>query len=156
MWWKTLPISWSDPAGMAGQTAGHRQKGNPRVDTHPGETMAYLLLIVEPRGQRDTRTQEEARQLYDDMVRYGQGLAARGLLRASESLRPDRHGVRIQQRDGKAILRDGPFAEAKEMVGGFFLIDCATREEAIAIASACPAAQWATVEVREVAPCHVG
>jgi len=42
------------------------------------------------------------------------------------------------------------------MVGGFFLIDCATREEAIAIASACPAAQWATVEVREVAPCYVG
>ncbi|MBS0312249.1 MAG: dehydrogenase [Thiobacillus sp.] len=118
--------------------------------------MAYLLLIVEPRGQRDTRTQEEARQLYDDMVRYGQGLAARGLLRASESLRPDQHGVRIQQREGKAILRDGPFAEAKEMVGGFFLIDCATREEAIAIASACPAAQWATVEVREVAPCYVG
>lgn len=118
--------------------------------------MAYLLLIVEPRGQRDTRTQEEARQLYDDMVHYGQGLAARGLLRASESLRPDQHGVRIQQRDGKTVLRDGPFAEAKEMVGGFFLIDCNTLEEAIAIASACPAAQWATVEVHEVAPCHVG
>lgn len=118
--------------------------------------MAYLLLIVEPRGQRDTRTQEEARQLYDEMVRYGEGLAARGLLRASESLRPDQHGVRIQHRDGKAVLRDGPFSEAKEMVGGFFLIDCATRDEAVAVASECPAAQWATVEVREVAPCYVG
>lgn len=117
--------------------------------------MAYMLLIIEPRGQRDTRTQEEARGLYDEMVRFGEGLAARGLLRASESLRPDQHGVRVQVRDDKALLRDGPFAEAREMIGGFFLINCATREEAIAIASECPAARWATVEVREVAPCHV-
>jgi len=81
--------------------------------------MAYLLLIVEPRGQRDTRTQEEARQLYDDMLRYGQGLAARGLLRASESLRPDQHGVRIQQRDGKAILRDGPLPRPRRWSAAF-------------------------------------
>lgn len=117
--------------------------------------MAYLLLIIEPRGQRDTRTEDEARGLYADMVRFGEGLAARGLLRASESLRTDNHGVRVQVRDDKSQLRDGPFAEAREMVGGFFLIDCATREEAVAIASECPAARWATVEVREVAPCHI-
>ena len=48
-----------------------------------------------------------------------------------------------------------PFAEAKEMVGGFFLIDVATRDEAVAIASRCPAARWASVEVRECAPCYV-
>ena len=52
-------------------------------------------------------------------------------------------------------LVDGPFAEAREMVGGFFLIDVATREEALAIARRCPAVAWATVEVRECAPCHV-
>lgn len=118
--------------------------------------MSYLLLIVEPRGQRETRTEDEGRALYAEMVRFGEGLAARGLLRASESLRPDKHGVRVQQRDGQPQLRDGPFAETKEMIGGFFLIDCATQEEAIAIASQCPAARWATVEVREIAPCHVG
>jgi len=50
---------------------------------------------------------------------------------------------------------DGPFAEAKEMIGGFFLLNCDTREEAVAIAAACPAAAWATVEVREVAPCYL-
>jgi hypothetical protein len=49
---------------------------------------------------------------------------------------------------------DGPFAEAKEMVGGFFLLDCATREEAVAIARECPAAEWATVEVRATGPCY--
>jgi hypothetical protein len=57
-------------------------------------------------------------------------------------------------RNGRPQVLDGPFAEAKEMIGGFFLIDCATREEAIAIAAECPAAAWATLEVRALAPCY--
>lgn len=118
--------------------------------------MAYLLLIVEPRGQRDARTQADARGLYDEMVRFGESLAERGVLLASESLRSDQSGVRVQIRDDKTHLRDGPFAEAREMVGGFFLINAATRDEAVTIAARCPAARWATVEVREVAPCHAG
>ena len=55
---------------------------------------------------------------------------------------------------GRAQVLDGPFAEAKEMVGGFFLVDCDTREEAVAIARECPAIEWATVEVRTVGPCY--
>lgn len=49
---------------------------------------------------------------------------------------------------------DGPFAEAKEMIGGFFLLTCETQEEAIAVARECPAAAWATVEARELGPCY--
>ena len=49
---------------------------------------------------------------------------------------------------------DGPFAEAKEMVGGFFLLDCDSMAEAVAIAHECPAAEWATVEVRALGPCY--
>lgn len=118
--------------------------------------MAYLLLIVEPRGQRGERTPEEGQDAYAQMVRFGEGLKARGLLRASESLRSDSEGVRVSVRGGKRSLLDGPFAEAKEMVGGFFLLDCESKEQAIAIASECPAATWATVEVREIAPCYTG
>jgi hypothetical protein len=51
------------------------------------------------------------------------------------------------------VVRDGPFAEAKEMVGGFFLLTCETRDQALEIARACPAAEWATIEVRELGPC---
>ncbi|BAU47331.1 dehydrogenase [Sulfurifustis variabilis] len=116
--------------------------------------MAYLLLIVEPRDQRRGRTPEEGKRAYEEMVRFGDGLKARGLLRASESLRSDTDGVRVSVRGGKRKLLDGPFAEAKEMVGGFFLVDCETKEQAIAIAAECPAAAWATVEVREIAPCY--
>ncbi|MDP3586032.1 MAG: YciI family protein [Thiobacillus sp.] len=117
--------------------------------------MRYLLLVVEPRGQRDTRSEDEGRALYAEMVEFGQGLAARGQLLASESLRPDDHGVRIQRRGEQASLIDGPFAEAREMVGGFFLIECDSRDEAVRIAQGCPAARFATVEVRECAPCYV-
>jgi hypothetical protein len=118
--------------------------------------MAYLLLIVEPRGQRAERTPEEGQLAYAQMVRFSEGLKARGLLKAVESLQSDATGVRVSVRGGKQTLRDGPFAEAKEMVGGFFLLDGVTREQALAIAGECPAAAWATVEVREVGPCFLG
>jgi hypothetical protein len=113
--------------------------------------MAYMLLIVEPPDQRGTRTLEEGREAYDSMVRFGEDLKSRGMLIASESLAAG--GVRVQKRDGRASLVDGPFAEAKEMIGGFFLLECATREQAIAIAHECPAADWCTVEVRKIGPC---
>ena len=58
----------------------------------------------------------------------------------------------MQRRRGARTLVDGPFSESKEMVGGFFLLDCATREEAVAIA-AVPGRRWATVEAREFGPC---
>ncbi len=116
--------------------------------------MQYMLLIMEPVGQRESRSEAEGRRLYADMRRFADDLAARGLLTVAESLQSDATGVRVQVRGGKASLVDGPFSEAKEMVGGFFLLDCASREQAVEIATQCPAASWATVEVRALGPCH--
>ena len=87
------------------------------------------------------------------MQRFGQELRDQGKLLAVESLASQSGAVRVHMRQGKTQLLDGPFAEAKEMVGGFFLIDCGSLDEAIDIARRCPAAEWATVEVRAVAPC---
>jgi hypothetical protein len=115
--------------------------------------MSYMLLIVEPVGQRRERTEDEGRALYDSMLKFSADLKARGLLTASQSLRSDAEAVRVQVREGRRSLTDGPFAEAKEMVGGYFLLTCKTKEEAVAIAAECPAAQWASVEVREFGPC---
>lgn len=116
--------------------------------------MEYLLLVVEPRGQRGERSQSEGEAAYAEMVRFANDLSARGVLKASNSLRSDTNGTRVSTRAGKQVLTDGPFAEAREMIGGFFLIDCASRQEAIAIAGKCPAAAFATIEVREVGPCY--
>lgn len=115
--------------------------------------MAYMLMVMEPRDQRPSRTPAEGEALYNRMVQWGAQLAARDLLIASESLRADHDGVRVAIRGGKRLLTDGPFTESKEMVGGFYLLKCKTRDEAIGLAAECPAAEWATVEVREVAPC---
>ncbi len=115
--------------------------------------MPYMLLIIEPTGQRGERSEAEGRVLYERMLRFADSLKSRGLLQRAESLRTDAAGTRLQVRNGKRALVDGPFSEAKEMVGGFFLLDCATKEQAVEIAAECPAAEWATVEVRELGPC---
>jgi hypothetical protein len=115
--------------------------------------MPYMLLIIENPEQRSTRSLAEGQAVYQRMLRFGDGLRERGLLLASESLKSHADAVRVEVRGGRASVLDGPFAETKEMVGGFFLLSCHTREEAVAIAHDCPAAEWCTVEVRAVAPC---
>lgn len=115
--------------------------------------MQYMLLILEPPGQRQQRSEEEGRKLYQRMLDFSADLKTRGVLKASQSLKSNSEGVRVQVRDGTRALLDGPFSESKEMVGGFFLLDCKSKDEAVAVASECPAAEWATVEVREFGPC---
>lgn len=119
--------------------------------------MSYALLIVEDPAQRGTRTEAEGRELFERMVRFGESLAAEGKLVHVESLAGAGDAVRVRrERGGAARLIDGPYAEAKEMIGGFFLLKDVSRDEAVAIAGRCPAAEWATVEVRAIAPCYDG
>jgi hypothetical protein len=111
-----------------------------------------MLLIVEPQGQRRSRAPEDGRDLYQRMLDYTESLKARGVLLASDSLRS--RAARVSTRAGRQSVLDGPFAESKELIGGFFLLDCATRDEAVGLAAECPAAEWATIEVRETGPCY--
>ena len=115
--------------------------------------MAYMLMLVEPVGQRQERGTAAGQVVYDRMLGFAESLKKRGLLRGVESLASLDQGARLQVRDGKARVLDGPFAEAKEMIGGFFLVDVETLDEALALAAECPAAEWCTVEVRKTGPC---
>ncbi len=117
--------------------------------------MNYMLIIHEPRGQRAGRTRAEGEAAYAAMQGFARALETRGVFRACDSLLNDDRGTVVQVRDGRTRMVDGPFSESKEMVGGYFLVDCATHEEALAIAAECPAAAWATVEVRPVGPCFL-
>jgi hypothetical protein len=117
--------------------------------------MAYMLLILEDPDQRATRTREEGEAVFQRMVDFADELKKQDKLLAVESLASQHKGARVQVRGGKSQVLDGPFAEAKEMVGGFFLVNVKTREEALVLARRCPAAEWATVEVRETAPCYL-
>jgi hypothetical protein len=114
--------------------------------------MSYLLLIVEPRGQRAARAPHEGHGLYRRMLDYAESLKTRGVLLASDSLRAP--AARLSIRAGRPSVVDGPFTESKELIGGFFLLDCATRDQALSLAAECPAAEWATIEVREIGSCY--
>ncbi|HUK00704.1 MAG TPA: YciI family protein [Steroidobacteraceae bacterium] len=116
--------------------------------------MPYVLLVVEPVGQRDTRSESEGRALYERMLRFSEDLKSRGLLTLTQSLKSQAAAVRLTRQGNRVAMVDGPFAEAKEMIGGFFLLTCESREQALAIARECPAAEWATIEVRELGPCY--
>ena len=115
--------------------------------------MAYLLLIMERSEGRRRWSEAEGVSKREQMLRWGDSLRARGVLRASESLRPDTEGIRIALDGAKRLVTEGPFAESKEIVGGFFLLDVDTKEQAVSVAHECPATGWAMVEVREIGPC---
>jgi len=115
--------------------------------------MTYALLVIEPPGQRSTRSEAEGREVYDRMVRFSEELKRQGLLTVSQSLKTGASDARVKVRGDSVLVTDGPFTEVKEVIGGFFLLTCDTREQAMEIARQCPAAQWATIEVRELGPC---
>lgn len=115
--------------------------------------MSFMLLIIEPTGQREARTPEEGQAAYAAMVKFADALREQGLLLGANALKHASSGARVQRHEGKVRTMDGPFSEAKEMIGGYYLLDCGSLAQAKAIAAECPAAQWATVEVREIGTC---
>jgi hypothetical protein len=114
--------------------------------------MPQMLLIVEPLGQRAERGREAGEAVYQRMVDFSAELQASGLLMGVNSL--GTAARRFSKREGQGLLVDGPFAEAKEMIGGYFLLDTDDPAVALAWAERCPAAEWATVELRGVGPCY--
>ncbi len=114
--------------------------------------MPQMLFIVEPVGQRAERGRAAGEAVYQRMLDFAADLQAEGLLLGVNSL--GSAAKRLAKRDGSAQVLDGPFAEAKEMVGGYFLLDTEDPDVALAWAERCPAAEWATVEIRSVGPCY--
>jgi hypothetical protein len=105
--------------------------------------MEFMFLIVDRKG---ARTGEAVTM--QEMGNFAGELAQQGKLKGGAPLHPEAAGVRVEVRDGKAIVTDGPFAESKEVVAGSFIIDAASRADAIEIAKRCPHARAGIVEVR--------
>ena len=84
------------------------------------------------------------------MMKYNEELQQAGVLITLEGLHPPSMGARVSFATGKPIVTDGPFAEVKEVLGGFWMIEVASREEAIAWASKCPAGPSEIIEIRQV------
>jgi hypothetical protein len=115
--------------------------------------MRYLVLIGhdEQGGTRLSPEQHEA--LFTAYQKYEQELKQAGVLLGGDPLQPSNTAVRISREGGKRKLLDGPFSESKEIIGGYFLLEVKSREEALEWVSRCPAAQlgdWSYAELREI------
>ena len=111
--------------------------------------MQYLVLIYseEPAEAPDPAqigAVMEEYNAYTDMLRD------RGALVAGEALQPTATATTVRVRDGQTMTTDGPFAETKEALGGFYLIEAKDLDEALALGGACPGAKWGSIEVRPV------
>ena len=84
------------------------------------------------------------------MMKYNEALKDAGVLITLDGLHPPSTGARVSFSTGKPIVTDGPFTEAKEVLGGYWMIDVASREEAIAWAKKCPASENEIIEIRQV------
>ena len=112
--------------------------------------MKYLLLICRNEPVWDKLSTSDRQQIYLDTVKLSEELQARGQYLGGYPLHPSSAATSVRVRDGKRLVTDGPFAETREQLGGYFLVDAPDREAAIAIAARIPMARRGTVEVRPV------
>jgi hypothetical protein len=109
--------------------------------------MKYMLLIY---GDEKTWTQAERERCYVESTELTHELHTRGQYLAAAPLQPVSTATSVRVRDGKHQVVDGPFAETREQLGGYFLIEAADLDQAITIAARIPGARKGTVEVRPV------
>jgi hypothetical protein len=109
--------------------------------------MKYMLLIY---LEEQALSEAEREHCYQESAQLAQELNSRGQYLAANPLHPTSTATSIQVREGKRLVTDGPFAETREQLGGYFLIDAKDLDEAIGIAARIPGARNGTVEIRPV------
>ena len=107
--------------------------------------MQYMLLMY---FDENSLSETERTKCYADSAGYARQLAEKGKYVAAGPLQPTLTATSIRHHEGKQVVTDGPFAETREQLGGFFIVSAANLDEAIAIAAKVPAGQWGTVEIR--------
>ena len=112
--------------------------------------MRYSLLICTEESAMEAASPAEAEASTAAYMAFGEEMSKRGVLTGGERLRPTSDATCVQVRDGDVVTSDGPFAETKEQVGGFYLVDCKDLDEAVAVAAKIPGASNGTIEVRPI------
>ena len=112
--------------------------------------MRYLLLICTEESADLAMSPDEMSARLAKYAAFGGEMAQRGVLQAGARLYPTTDSTTVRVRDGEVVTFDGPFAETKEQIGGYYLVDCKDLDEAIEIASKIPGALEGSIEVRPV------
>ena len=114
--------------------------------------MQFLLLIYGNETHFDAFTQEERDDIMNEYTAFTKSIAQSCHLRGGNELQPTPKATTVRVRNRKAKVTDGPFAETKEQLGGYYLVEAKNLEEAVALAARIPSARWGSIEVRPIIP----
>jgi hypothetical protein len=112
--------------------------------------MEYLLLIYVNEAESRRRSDAEQGQMHREYVAFTEDLARSGKNKGGNALQQSAAANTVRVRNGKTTVMDGPFAETKEQLGGYYLVEAKDRDEAISIAARIPGAKLGSIEVRPV------
>jgi hypothetical protein len=112
--------------------------------------MEFMLILSEDPDL--VATQQQREQAVQRVGEYAMGLIGDGVLKGGAPLHPINEARKVRVRDGNRRVLDGPFAESKEVIAGYFVIEAPDLDAAVAIAARCPNAEFGSVEVREIVP----
>jgi hypothetical protein len=112
--------------------------------------MRYVLLIYAREAEWEAKSPSEREAVMREHAQLDDELVRGRRWKACDALQPTRTATTVRVRDGKTLVTDGPFAETKEQLGGFYLVDARDLDDAIAIAARIPPARWGAIEVRPV------
>ena len=112
--------------------------------------MQYLLLIYEDEKASNSMSEAAQGQLFQDYMKFTADIKASGHWLAGGALQPISTATSVRVRDGKSLTTDGPFAETREQLGGFYMVEAKDLDEAMSIAARIPTAKTGTIEVRPI------
>ena len=113
-------------------------------------TMQYLLMIYSQEGSDPQPGSEEFGTMMQGYYQFTEEVKERGLFEGGNPLEGASTATTVRVRDGKTEITDGPFAETKEVLGGYYLLDCKDLDEALECAAKIPTAAWGSIEVRPI------
>ena len=112
--------------------------------------MQYLLLIYDEESRQKDMSPEDGQKLFAAYTEFTTSVKSSGQFVAGEALEPTATATTVRVRDAKTLTTDGPFAETREQLGGFYLVEAKDLDEAVAIAARIPTAQHGSIEVRPI------
>ena len=112
--------------------------------------MQYLLMIYANEAEYAKIDPATLQKVYEEYGAFTQGIVKSGNFKAGDRLQPTTTATTVRIRDGKTMMTDGPFAETREQLGGYYLVDAKDLDEALAIAAKIPSARFGGVEVRPI------
>lgn len=117
--------------------------------------MRFFLFVASQESDWANKSQEQKDEIVGKYLVFTAQLVSAGVYLAGNSLQPTSKGVRVAVRNGERTVTEGPFADPQGAVGGYYLIDVKSKEEAIEWAAKSPGAEYGTIEVREVSQMNV-